>query len=126
MGSWLKDKKCPRPFEIGENCLFKERSGNSGKINVSNHDLTAEEIVHHLENDKIVDKLAIVWQKRISFSVNSAFRVTGVKFLDIVQETIKEELGESDDKYALMKAEMEIMVGDFAEIVQDLVKAFSE
>jgi DNA recombination-dependent growth factor C len=70
--------------------------------------------------------LAIVWQKRISFSVNSAFRVTGVKFLDIVQETIKEELGESDDKYALMKAEMEIMVGDFAEIVQDLVKAFSE
>jgi recombination associated protein RdgC len=126
MGSWLKDKKCPRPFEIGENCLFKERSGNSGKINVSNHDLTAEEIVHHLENDKIVDKLSIVWQKRISFAVNSAFRVTGVKFLDIVAEQIKEELGESEDKYAMMKAEMEIMVGDFAEIVQDLVKAFSE
>jgi len=126
LGNWLKEKKCPRPFEIGENCLFKERSGNAGKINVSNHDLTTKEIVDHLENDKIVDKMDIIWQKRVSFSLNSAFRVTKVKFLDIVNEQIKEELGESDDKYAITKAEMEIMVGDFAEIVQDLVKAFSE
>lgn len=126
LGKWLNDKKCPRPFEIGENCLFKERSGNSGKISVSNHDLTAEEIVHHLENDKVVEKMDIIWQKRVSFSLNSAFRVSKVKFLDIVQEQIQEELGESDDPYAILKAEMEIMVGDFAEIIQDLVKAFSE
>jgi recombination associated protein RdgC len=126
LGGWLNDKKCPRPFEIGENCLFKESSGNAGKISVSNHDLTAEEIVHHLDNDKIVDKMDIVWQKRVSLSLNSAFRVSKVKFLDIVQEQIQEDLGESDDKYAILKAEMEIMIGDFAEIVQDLVKAFSE
>lgn len=126
LGNWLKEKKCPKPFEIGENCLFKERSGNAGKINVSNHDLTVDEIISHLEKEKIVDKMDIVWQKRISFSINSAFRVTKVKFLDVVHERIKEDLGESSDAYAIMRAEMEIMVGDFAEVIEDLVKVFSE
>ncbi len=126
MGNWLKDKKCARKFEIGENCLLKERSGNAGKINVSNHDLTATEILSHLDQEKIVDKMDLIWQKRVSFSLNSAFRISKVKFLDIVQEQLKEDLGESDDEYAMLKAEMEIMIGDFAEIVSDLVNAFSE
>lgn len=126
MGNWIKEGKCSRPFELGDNCLFKEQSGTGGKINVSHHDLTSEEITQHLENDKIVEKMDIVWQKRVSFSINSAFRISKVKFLDIVEETLKEELGESDDKYTVLKATMEIMVEDFAEIIGDVVKAFSE
>jgi recombination associated protein RdgC len=125
MGEWLKNKKAERPFEIGNSCMFKESSGNSGKITVSQHDLSAEEIIKHLENDNIVEKMDIIWQKRVSFSLNSAFRVSKVKFLDIVSEQITEELGESDDKYAVLKAEMEIMTGDFAEIVRDITKSFS-
>lgn len=125
MGEWLKNKKAERPFEIGNSCMFKERSGNNGKITVSQHDLATEEIIQHLENDNIVEKMDIIWQKRVSFALNSAFRISKVKFLDIVNEQITEELGESDDKYAVLKAEMEIMTGDFAEIVKDITKSFS-
>ncbi len=125
MGEWLKNKKAERPFEIGNSCMFKERSGNNGKITVSQHDLATEEIIQHLENDNIVEKMDIIWQKRVSFALNSAFRISKVKFLDIVNEQITEELGESDDKYAVLKAEMEIMTGDFAEIVRDITKSFS-
>jgi recombination associated protein RdgC len=125
MGEWLKNKKADRPFDIGNSCMFKERSGNNGKITVSQHDLTTEDIIQHLENDNITEKMDIVWQKRVSFSLNSAFRISKVKFLDIVNEQIDEELGESDDQYALLKATMEIMVGDFAEIITDLKKSFS-
>lgn len=126
MGNWLKDSKCPRPFELGDSCLFKEQSGTGSKINVSHHDLTAEEITQHLDTGKIVENMDIVWQKRVSFSVNSAFRISKVKFLDIVNDQLKEELGESEDNYAVLSATMEIMTGDFAEIISDLVKVFSE
>lgn len=125
MGEWLKNKKAERPFEIGNSCMFKERSGNSGKITVSQQDLTTEDIIKHLENENIVEKMDVIWQKRVSISINSAFRVSKVKFLDIVNEQIEEELGESDDKYAILKATMEIMTGDFAEIINDLQKSFS-
>lgn len=125
MGEWLKSKKAERPFDIGNSCMFKEKSGESGKITVSQQDLTTEDIIKHLENDNIIEKMDIVWQKRVSFSLNSAFRVSKVKFLDIVNEQIEEELGESDDQYAILKATMEIMTGDFAEIIIDLKKSFS-
>lgn len=126
MGNWIKEGKSVRPFEIGDNCLLKEQSGDASKITVANHDLTVEEITQHLDNGKIVEKMDLVWQKRVSFSVNSAFRISKVKFLDIVQEQLNEEMGESDDNYALMQASMQIMIGDFAEIINDVVKAFSE
>lgn len=125
MGEWLKSKKAERPFDIGNSCMFKEKSGESGKITVSQQDLTTEDIIKHLDNDNIIEKMDIVWQKRVSFSLNSAFRVSKVKFLDIVNEQIEEELGESDDQYAILKATMEIMTGDFAEIIIDLKKSFS-
>lgn len=125
MGEWLKCKKAERPFDIGNSCMFKEKSGESGKITVSQQDLTTEDIIKHLDNDNIIEKMDIVWQKRVSFSLNSAFRVSKVKFLDIVNEQIEEELGESDDQYAILKATMEIMTGDFAEIIIDLKKSFS-
>lgn len=125
MGEWLRSKKAERPFEIGNSCMFKERSGESGKISVSQHDLTTADIIKHLDNENIVEKMDIVWQKRVSFSLNSAFRISKVKFLDIVIEQMEEDLGESDDKYAILKATMEIMTGDFAEIIKDLQKSFS-
>lgn len=125
MGEWLRNKKAERPFEIGNSCMFKERSGESGKISVSQHDLTTADIIKHLDNENIVEKMDIVWQKRVSFSLNSAFRISKVKFLDIVNEQIEEELGESEDKYAILKATMEIMTGDFSEIIRDLQKSFS-
>lgn len=125
MGDWLKNKKAEKPFEIGTSCMFKEKSGERGKISISQHILTTEEMIKHLENENIVDKMDMVWQKRVSFSLNSAFRVSKIKFLDIVVDQIQEDLGESEDQHALMQASMQIMVEDFAEIITDLQKSFS-
>lgn len=62
--------------------------------------------------------------KRISFSIDEKFKINKVKFLDIVKEQIKEDLGESDDEYAIVQSSLFIMIEDFAELISDLQKIF--
>lgn len=123
LGDWIREAKAEDPFDLGDNSTLKDPLGDS-KITASKQDLTAEEIKNHLSKGKIVEKIDLSWSKRISFSLNEKFKISKVKFLDIVKEQIKEDLGQSDDERAEAQASMYIMVEDFAELLLDLQKIF--
>lgn len=123
LGDWIIESKAEHPFDLGDNSTFKDPLGDS-KITVNKQDLTAEEVRNHLSKGKIVEKVDLVWQKRISFSIDEKFKINKVKFLDIVKEQIKEDLGESDDEYAIVQSSLFIMIEDFAELISDLQKIF--
>jgi hypothetical protein len=52
------------------------------------------------------------------------FKINKIKFLDIVKDQIKEDLGESSDDRAMAQSSLYIMVEDFAEVISDLQKFF--
>jgi len=123
LGDWMKASQADDPFDLGDNVKLKDPLGDA-KITANKQDLTAEEIKNHLSKGKIVEQLDLVWQKRISFSLNEKFKISKVKFLDIAKEQIKDDLGESDDERAIAQSSLFIMVEDFAELISDLQKIF--
>lgn len=123
LGDWLKKASAEDPFDLGDNSVFKDPLGDS-KITVSKQDLTAEEITNHLSKGKIVEKMDLVWAKRVSLCVDEKFKISKIKFLDIAKEQIKDDLGDSDDERAIAQTTAYIMIEDFAEILKDLQKIF--
>jgi len=123
LGEWMKSSKAEDPFTLGDNVKLKDPLGDS-KITANKQDLTAEEIRNHLSKGKIVEQLDLVWAQRISFSINEKFKINKIKFLDIVKDQIKEDLGESSDDRAMAQSSLYIMVEDFAEVISDLQKFF--
>lgn len=116
--NWLSTHSVPREFEVGFNCDFKDIDG--GAISVKKHEVDTDEITQHIENGKSVSKLELVWQKKVRFSLTSKFEIKSIKMEDIVKDGIKEDLGDSKDLHNQFQANMIIMTGDLAEIVQDL------
>lgn len=121
MSGWVANKSIPDVFSIGHGCDLKDTDG--GSITVKKHEIETDEVIQHLDNGKSVTKLELTWQKRVTFNLTNKFEIKGIKFEDIVKESIKDNLGDSDDAYSVFQENMYIMVGDFAEIIDDLLEA---
>ena len=121
MTDWLSEGSATKPFELEEGCVLKDMMGVGSKITADKHDLDVDEIKKHVSEGKKVDELDLNWHERINFRLCSDFKVKKIKFQDIVNDSVEEELGESDDQYAKYNASMFIMVEDFAEMLTDLL-----
>lgn len=121
MTSWLSEGSATDPFELEEGCVLKDMMGVGSKITADKHALDVEEIQKHIEEGKKVEELDLNWHERINFRLCSDFKIKKIKFQDVVSESVAEELGESDDQYAVYAASMYIMVEDFAEMLTDLL-----
>lgn len=112
-------------FGIGKDCVLKNPN-DKDKITATNFDLCSEQITNHVENGLFVTDLDLIWQQRISFRVTSDFKLKKIKFTDIAQEQINEDVGDSGDQYAYLSASMMIMVEDFAEMLNDLEEVLTQ
>jgi len=121
MTEWLSEGGATEPFELEEGCVLKDTMGIGSKITADKHALDVEEIKKHIEEGKQVDELDLNWHERINFRLCADFKVKKIKFQDIVNESVADELGESDDHFAIYSASMFIMVEDFAEMLNDLL-----
>lgn len=122
MTEWLSEGSATDPFELEEGCVLKDTMGLGSKITADKHALDVEEIQKHIEEGKRVEELDLNWHERVNFRLCSDFKIKKIKFQDVVNESVEEELGESDDQYAVYSASMYIMIEDFAEMLTDLLK----
>lgn len=118
LSSWLTNGSHPSEFDIGFNCDFKDDDG--GVISIKKHDVDVKEVTQHLDKNKNVVKLELVWRKRIRFSLTDKFEIKSIKPEDIVKEDVKESLDNGIDDYAIFSANMVMMTGEIAELVFDL------
>jgi recombination associated protein RdgC len=118
----LLDPSKFKKFDIGYECKLKDFLDGRATITAKDQDLFSDEIKDHVTSGKQVESLALVWEKRISFKLNHEFKITGIKPLDIIKEQADESGGESTDAYSKIVSNMFIMVEDFNELIDDLLK----
>lgn len=91
-----------------------QEGGSIAKL--KNQELLSTEIDEHLKSGKLVTKLALTWQDKISFILSTDLTISRIKFLNI--ESNGETLAERFD------SDFALMTGEFSKLFSDLFGLF--
>jgi len=120
---WLLEYKAPEPFEIGEECEMQSSGDDAGIVAFRRHELGTDEVKSNIETGKVVSKLALIWDRKVSFVVGDDLVVKKLKFLDVLEEKMNEEDPQSHEER--MDIEFTLMTGELSKLIPDLNKQFN-
>jgi recombination associated protein RdgC len=120
MTRWLRDNP-PEGLQIGDECELK--AGKDGRvIRAKNHDLSAAQVLGHIESGMHVNNIALSFKERIHFTVDSDFAIKKLKFSDSVSEQSNDRNPET--RAEQFDADFFIMTGELRVMIDGLVAAF--
>lgn len=118
MTEWILQGSAEGFFDLDSDCELKGDGETAPIVRVSREDLSAQEIVNHVKNDKVVTQLGLIWQDKISFVFTHEFTFKRIRFLDVLQE---EASSEGEDAYALAQATQLIGAQTLSAMIGELV-----
>ncbi len=110
MTEWLKNPLQHPGFTLLDSCELKDRSDESSVLRCKGQDLTADEMLAHLEAGKDVVKLSVEWDEHLSCLLDADLSVKRLRFLDLIQEQaadhqVSGEMDAFDSQFSLMTLE---------------------
>lgn len=118
---WVRSGSAPAGFAIGDAAELKAILADGGVARVKKQDLVSDEIATHIEAGKVVTKLALDWQQRVTFILTDNATLKRLKFCD-------ELIGQNDDidredVLARFDADFTLMMGELQALINQLVVA---
>ena len=118
---WLKSQKAAEDFHVLDRTTLCDTHEDGGKIAATRQDLTSEEIQLHLSTGKVVTRLAMAWQDKLSFVLDDTLAIRQLRFEDLLQEQAEQDGG--DDALSQLDASFVLMMLTFREFLPALVEA---
>lgn len=115
---WLQAGDLPAGLEIGFDCELRETGEDNGVIRCANFNLHGEEVQNALNVGRVVSRLGLVWQERVSFLLNDKAAFLRLKFLDQLQEQLDEM--EPDSREMEFTSIMTLMIGEIRPLLLSL------
>lgn len=84
-------------------------------------DLMTEEVKNHLDNDKLVTKLALCWDECLCFVLGDDLSIKRLKFSDELRE--RNDDITSEDQAARMDADFALVTGELSQFIPALMTA---
>ena len=114
MTHWLHTGDVPAELVLGEECELQ--AGKDGRvIRCKKQDLTANEMLNHINSGMFVSKLALTWKESISCVIDDQLAIKRLKFEDVISDKANERNPESkaeqfDADFAIMSGELKIFI----------------
>lgn len=122
MTDWLKKKTFPAPFfPLGEASL---RGAEEGKANLSDVDLTGDEVQMHLASGLLARSILLAWSDKMVLRVNDRLQIDKIRFSDTLMADIKHNAGDDQDKLQTWEASVILAAKSFKEMLDNLFEAF--
>lgn len=122
MTQWLVSQQMPDELTVEDECELRSPGDEGSIIRCKRHDLSLPEIQNHLDSGKEVIKLAMNWGDRLSFILDKTFSIKRVRYLDLVQDQLKDLAIE--DEATRFDADFSIMTAELAHFLPKLLEAF--
>jgi len=115
MTGWVRGSTAPRDFKFGEE--IELQSPKDGRVvRCKRQDLTASEVLNHIESGMYVSKLALVWKEAISFVVDGSMAIKSVRYANSLGD--KSEGDTFDQDFAVMSLELRNMLDALTKVMQ--------
>ncbi len=118
---WL-NRHPVKGFELGDECELRDTLEEGGIVRLKRHGLAGDEIKVHLQAGKIVAKLAVSWQDKLSCLLGDDVSVKRLKFLDLLQEQVEEQ--DFETKAEKFDIDFAIMSLEFRAFIQQLIDIY--
>jgi len=118
MTGWVASGEAPAGFTLDQD--LELRSTEKATVRYVNHTLDGEEIRQHIATGKIVTRLAMTWNDRISFVLNDLLQIKRLAFLDILKEQADGQGENEDERFDI---DFTLMTGEVAQLLGDLLVA---
>ncbi|EPE37180.1 recombination-associated protein RdgC [Candidatus Photodesmus anomalopis] len=119
MTEWVKTGDLPDCFSLGTSAVLKSQT-DGALIQCKNQELTSDEVLKHIELNKMVTQLTINWKEKISFNIKNDFSLTRIKFSNELKETNNDIFCE--DKISRFYADYSLITGEINSLLSDLNK----
>lgn len=119
--NWLM-QDAPEGFEILDEAELQSSADDGGIIRCKKQDLDAEEVLAHIQAGKLVHKLAVSYQERLSCIIAEDLSIKRLKFTDLVLEENQDI--DKDNLAAKLDADFVLFTSEVKGFVKDLEIAF--
>jgi recombination associated protein RdgC len=120
MTNWLAANDAPAGFTLDSDLELRSASESQSAIRYVRHDIGGPEIAAHITAGKLVTKLGMTWNDRISFVLTDKLHLKRLAFLDILREQSAQEIESGTEQ---LDADFTLMAGELSALFNDLLIA---
>jgi recombination associated protein RdgC len=121
MTEWVRSDSMPTGFTMRDEAELKAILEGGGVARVTKQDLVSDEVATHIEAGKVVTRLALDWQERVSFTLDDCMVIKKVKFTDSLLE--QNDDIDREDVLQRFDADFILLTGELSQLITDLSAA---